>query len=123
KLHLLSPTISRVNAPEIQQVVLNLLNNAIQALSQTPHEPKEITVETAREGDKNILTIADNGKGVPKERQTKLFELASGSQHNGMGLGLWLCKQIVSRNSGTISYVDGPSGGARFIVKLPHFTT
>jgi signal transduction histidine kinase len=119
KLRLASHTVSHVNTTEIQQVVLNLLNNAINALTNLEREDKEISIETRHENETNTLTITDNGPGIPKSHQAMLFELTSGQQRNGMGLGLWLCKQIVCRNSGSINYADMPSGGAKFIVRLP----
>lgn len=119
KLHLASQTISRINAPEFQQVILNLLNNAIQALSKIEQSNKEITIETARQNNQVTLAISDNGPGISIEQKAKLFELTSSGKRNGMGLGLWLCKQIVTRNSGTISYQDAATGGARFLIQLP----
>jgi len=119
KLHLDSQTIARVNAPEIQQVLLNILNNAIQALSNLERADKEITIETARHPESVTLTISDNGPGISKDQQAKLFELSSSGKRSGMGLGLWLCKQIVTRNHGTITYQDRPEGGAKFQIQLP----
>lgn len=119
KLHLDSKTIARVNAPEIQQVLLNILNNAIQALSNTEHADKEITIETARESEAVTLSITDNGPGIPKEQQAQIFEFSSSEKRSGMGLGLWLCKQIVTRNNGSIAYQDMPEGGAKFLIRLP----
>lgn len=119
KLHLDSQTIARVNAPEIQQVILNILNNAIQALSNTDRTEKEITIETARQPDAVTLTVTDNGPGIPKDQQSKIFELSSSGKRSGMGLGLWLCNQIVTRNNGSIEYQSMPEGGAKFLVRLP----
>jgi C4-dicarboxylate-specific signal transduction histidine kinase len=119
KLHLGSQTIAHVNAPEIQQVILNVLNNAMQALSSTEQNYKEITIETSRQRDKVSITIADNGPGISLERQSQIFELTMSSKRSGMGLGLWLCKQIVQRNGGTISHQDVPSGGTQFLIQLP----
>ena len=119
KLHLDSQTIARVNAPEIQQVLLNILNNAIQALSNIERTDKEITIETARDPASAILAITNNGPSIPKEQQTKIFELSSSEKRSGMGLGLWLCKQIVTRNNGSITYQDIPQGGAKFLIRLP----
>ena len=119
KLHLASQTISRINAPEVQQVILNLLNNSIQALSDIERANKEITIETARQNSLVTLAISDNGPGLSTEQKDKLFELASSGKRRGMGLGLWLCKQIVTRNGGTISYQDAATGGARFLIQLP----
>ena len=119
KLHLDSKTIARVNAPEIQQVLLNILNNAIQALSNIERTDKEITIETARDQDAVTLSITDNGPGIPKQQQAIMFELSSSEKRSGMGLGLWLCKQIVQRNNGSIEYIHMPEGGAKFLVSLP----
>jgi signal transduction histidine kinase len=119
KLRLDSKTIARVNAPEIQQVLLNVLNNAIQALSNIEQTDKEITIETARDQSSVTLSIIDNGPGVPKDQQAQIFELSSSEKRNGMGLGLWLCKQIVTRNNGSIAYQDMPEGGAKFLIRLP----
>lgn len=119
KLHLDSQTIARVNAPEIQQVILNVLNNAIQALSTIERDNKEITIETSRQPNFVCLSISDNGPGISKERQDKIFELTSSGKRSGMGLGLWLCKQIVTRNGGTISHHALSSGGTRFLIQLP----
>jgi signal transduction histidine kinase len=119
KLHLASQTIARVNAPEIQQVILNVLNNAIQALSTIERDNKEITIETSRQPNFVCLSISDNGPGISKERQANMFELTSSGKRSGMGLGLWLCKQIVTRNGGTISHHALSSGGTRFLIQLP----
>lgn len=119
KLHLDSKTIAHVNAPEIQQVLLNILNNAIQALSNVERSDKEITIETALQQDAVILSVIDNGPGISKDQQAKIFELSSSEKRSGMGLGLWLCKQIVTRNNGTIAYQDTPEGGAKFVIQLP----
>jgi signal transduction histidine kinase len=119
KLHLASQTITHVNAPEIQQVILNVLNNAIQALTTSQQTHKEITIETSRQEKNVCFTIADNGPGISQERQSQLFELTASGKRSGMGLGLWLCKQIVQRNGGTISHQDIPSGGTRFLIQLP----
>lgn len=119
KLTLASKTVVLANAPEIQQVMLNLLNNAIQALSSSEQASKEITVETSCHAGKVELAITDNGPGIPKEKQAKLFELTSSVKRSGMGLGLWLCKQIVMRNRGTITHQSINTGGTRFVIKLP----
>jgi len=119
KLHLASQTITRVNAPEIQQVILNILNNAIQALSSTDLEHKEISIDTVNQAGKVLLTVSDNGPGIPKDRQAQIFELTSSGKRSGMGLGLWLCKQIVSRNGGSITHQNIPDGGTRFLIQLP----
>jgi signal transduction histidine kinase len=119
KLNLDSPILVFVNAPEIQQVILNILNNAMYALSGVHRTDKEITIEASRQPDSVTLTITDNGTGIPIEEQSKLFELYANGKRTGMGLGLWLCKLIVTRNNGSIEYIHMPEGGAKFLVRLP----
>jgi signal transduction histidine kinase len=107
------------NSAEIEQVILNLLNNAIQALANSGTLQRRITLETIK-ADKFVqLSISDNGKGVPAEFKPHLFELLSTTKQTGMGLGLWLCKHIVTRYSGSIHYEDAVGGGAKFVVELP----
>ena len=103
---------------EIRQVLLNLLNNSIQALSNNNHSTKQIFIKAEKNNSIIQITLSDNGLGIDKEFQSNLFELLSTNKKTGLGLGLWLCKHIVTRHSGTIEYEDTASG-AKFIIKLP----
>ena len=118
-LKLAPNTLVQISAPEIQQVVLNLINNAAQALSRLESGSREILIETRCTANTVTLTIADNGLGIRPEQKLNLFELNAQKKSNGMGLGLWLCKLIVTRNAGTIEYSDAPTGGAVFTITLP----
>jgi signal transduction histidine kinase len=109
----------RVNSSDIEQVILNLLNNAAQALVNSGAHPRRIAIEAIRAGDSVELSISDNGAGVSQAFKPQLFELLSTTKQAGMGLGLWLCKHIVTRYSGSIQYEDALEGGARFVVRLP----
>jgi C4-dicarboxylate-specific signal transduction histidine kinase len=109
----------KVNSAEIEQVVLNLLNNAIQALANSGTLQRRIAMEAIRDGKSVQLSVSDNGSGVPGDFKSQLFELLSTTKQTGMGLGLWLCKHIVSRYGGSIQYEDAVTGGARFVIKLP----
>jgi signal transduction histidine kinase len=109
-----------MNRGEIQQVILNLLTNAIQSLSESASTPKLLRVESIDVQGGVEISISDNGKGIPTEIQAHLFELLSDSnKRSGMGLGLWLCQHIISRHGGWIRYEDAPGGGARFTLFLP----
>ncbi len=111
--------IAHTNRSEIQQVLLNLLNNAIQALNSSSQAHKKIVIE-GRHTDKGIeISIADNGDGIPTKTQAHLFELLAESQKKGMGLGLWLCKHIVMRHGGDIWFESLSTGGAMFLFQLP----
>ena len=109
----------KVNPAEIEQVILNLVNNATQALANSGTLQRRIAIETMRSGHSVKLSISDNGGGVPTEFKPQLFELLSTTKQTGMGLGLWLCKHIVTRYRGSIHYEDAFGSGARFIVELP----
>ena len=109
----------RVNSAEIEQVILNLVNNAIQALANSGGLARRISIEVSRSGDMAQLSVTDNGSGVAAEFRPQLFELLSTTRQTGMGLGLWLCKHIVTRYGGTIHYEEPVGGGAQFLIKLP----
>ena len=118
-LQLESGLIANVTSGEIQQVLLNLINNAIQVLSASSRTDRVLSIE-GRHVDGSIqISIADNGAGVSAEVQEHLFELLSSTKKSGMGLGLWLCKHIITRHGGTIWYESSPQGGAKFVFKLP----
>ena len=109
----------QANRSEIQQVLLNLINNAIQALTTSSQLIKKITIEAQHIEGGILLTVADNGDGIPEASQKQLFELLSSSKSSGMGLGLWLCNHIVTRHGGSIAFEANPGGGAKFILKFP----
>jgi C4-dicarboxylate-specific signal transduction histidine kinase len=108
-----------VNPSEIEQVILNLLNNAIQALANSGTLQRRIAIEAIKTGRSVQFSISDNGTGVPPEFKPHLFELLSTTRQTGMGLGLWLCKHIVTRYGGSIHYEDAVGGGAKFVIELP----
>jgi signal transduction histidine kinase len=108
-----------VNPAEIEQVILNLLNNAVQALANSGTLQRRIAIEASKVGKLVHLSISDNGTGVSLEFKSHLFELLSTTRQTGMGLGLWLCKHIVTRYSGSIHYEDVIGGGAKFVIELP----
>ena len=119
-LRLQSATLVNVNRGEIQQVILNLINNAIQALSDSPRASRTLSIESRDVPDGVKLIVTDDGTGISLDAQSHLFELLSSSEkRSGMGLGLWLCDHIISRHGGQIQYQDAPGGGAQFTVFLP----
>jgi len=107
-----------VNPSEIEQVILNLVNNAAQALANSGTLQRRIVIEAIKVGKSAQLSVSDNGPGVLADFKSQLFELLSTTKQTGMGLGLWLCKHIVTRYSGSIHYEDAIGGGAKFVVEL-----
>jgi signal transduction histidine kinase len=108
-----------LNSNEISQVIINLLNNSIEALSNANQAKKVIQIHTRVFGNYVELKISDNGPGIPEQLKTSIFDLMKTSKKQGMGLGLWLCKHIVDRHQGRISYQPSELGGAEFLIQLP----
>jgi PAS domain S-box-containing protein len=119
KLHLDSSIVGSWDVLRMEQVVLNLLSNAMKY-----GEGKPIEIKTQKDDVKAILSIKDNGIGVAKEDQKRIFErferAASIKNFGGIGLGLFISQQIVNAHGGKI-YVesDPPKAGSCFIVELP----
>ncbi len=109
----------QVNPSEIEQVVLNLLNNAIQSLANSGGLNRLVSIEAIKTPQDIQITISDNGAGIPAEFKSQLFELLSTTKQTGMGLGLWLCRHIVTRYGGSIHHEEVLGGGARFVIRLP----
>lgn len=101
------------------QVILNLINNAIQALTNSDAVNKIISLRGYQNGANCVIEISDTGPGVPVQKQSQLFELLSSDKSNGMGIGLWLCAHIVSNAGGKIVYQDALEGGAKFTLTFP----
>jgi len=102
---------------QIVQVVTNLVQNAQQAL--TGRANGRVTVRIAREQDKLVLSVSDNGPGIAPEMRERLFEPYATTKTEGTGLGLAIVERIVVEHGGGISAGDVPGGGASFVVKLP----
>ena len=116
----IDPELSIVgNRDELRQVMLNLVGNSIQALSASNKFPKIISIKGRYIAESIEISVTDNGMGVPEKAQEQLFELLTNSKSKGMGLGLWLCKHIISRHGGKISYQNSKEGGAEFVMTLP----
>lgn len=108
---------------QLQQVLLNLLLNAFKAIGEAPQKRREVIVETRLPASGLIaFSIADRGPGIPEEQLPKLFEPFFSNHEQGIGMGLAICKMIVTRHGGTITAENRPGGGAVFHVTLPLFT-
>ncbi|MEY3629101.1 MAG: hypothetical protein RLY91_867 [Pseudomonadota bacterium] len=119
ELLLHSDPVLQANPSELEQVVLNLINNAIDAIDLSSSKIGKISVQVDADGQAVRLSISDNGGGVPAQFQSELFELLTTTKDSGMGLGLWLCKHIVTRCRGRIWYEDLNGEGAKFVLELP----
>lgn len=107
------------NPQELQQVLLNLLNNSIQAIQKHKLSDGEISVSTFINGEFISLSIQDNGHGFSIDQEDKIFELLRTTKKEGMGFGLWLSKYILEKNFGSIDLTNSPGVGSKFLIKLP----
>ena len=115
--HALPPVL--VDHVQIQQVVLNLVRNAIEAMEQV--ERRELTVGTrAVPGQAMVeVIVADTGPGIAPELADRLFQPFVTTKPTGMGLGLSICREIVEAHQGRLTTTPAPDGGTMFIVTLP----
>lgn len=107
-----------IDQVQIQQVVVNLVRNAFEAVRDRRNA--EVVVSTALDERHVLLSVADNGPGIPSEKLTDLFQAFKTGKRNGMGLGLAISRTIVQSHGGELLVDPGGHGrGARFVVRLP----
>jgi two-component system sensor histidine kinase TtrS len=105
---------------QIEQVVLNLVRNALDAMQQTPPAERVLTVRTARTDDTTLTTtVADTGCGLPPDAATRLFQPFYTTKPTGMGMGLAISRTILAAHGGWLEARPGPERGAVFTFALP----
>jgi len=104
---------------QIQQVLINLLLNAIDAVADLPEQQRTITVSIERSGEMIVISVRDRGPGIAPEHLSRLFDSFFTTKHKGMGLGLSIARSIVEAHLGGIRVENDPAGGAIFRVELP----
>ncbi|MGO9006223.1 MAG: sensor histidine kinase [Beijerinckiaceae bacterium] len=110
----------RAGRTSTEQILLNLVINAAEALQRVPGERRCIEIWTARIASGRIeLGISDTGPGIPAELRSSIFELFVSTKPNGMGLGLAICRILADQFGGAVSPRFEAGRGAKFIVDLP----
>jgi two-component system sensor kinase FixL len=105
---------------QIQQILLNLVRNAIEAMEGVPPQSRLIAVSTECDGDTAvIIKVTDSGPGVPAALVAKIFDPFCTTKESGTGLGLAISRTIAEAHQGKLTYQRAPGGGARFILRLP----
>ncbi|MCX7255312.1 MAG: ATP-binding protein [Polaromonas sp.] len=103
----------------LEQIIHNLLMNALQALEQTGAGPRELTLSLSEDQGQGLLSVYDNGPGIPPERMARIFEPFFTTRQAGLGLGLSLCETLAVGMGGALSASSPASGGAEFRLTLP----
>ena len=108
-----------IDRVQIQQVLLNLFRNAIEAMAHSPSRELRITVASEDGSECVLVKVADSGPGISPEVAARLFQPFVSSKANGMGVGLSICRTIMETHGGRIWADSGPDGGAVFTLALP----
>jgi two-component system C4-dicarboxylate transport sensor histidine kinase DctB len=105
----------------LQQVLVNLFSNALDAMEMAGSVSRQLVVEAGREGARVLISVTDSGPGIPEDVRAHLFEpfFTTKPQGKGLGLGLAISEQIVRESGGRLRAESPPEGGARFIIDLP----
>lgn len=131
KLNLAAKT-SNINASpqQIGQVIMNLINNAVESIinapdfqekiNQSPPIAGEIIIDTLNRNEEIIITVKDNGPGISEDDLEKIFDpFFTQKKTMGMGIGLSICSGIIEDHKGVIHANNAPEGGAVFTIRLP----
>ncbi len=105
---------------EIQQVLLNLVGNAFDAMSGTPAERREVRISTRAHQDGKVqVDVRDSGPGIAEEVRGRLFDQFFTTKEEGIGMGLAIVRSVIESHGGRIAAENVVDGGARFYFTLP----
>jgi two-component system sensor histidine kinase DctS len=105
---------------QIQQVILNLAHNAMEAMVAVPAAARVLRLEAHASGsDPLLIRVADRGPGIASADEESVFEPFRTTKENGLGIGLSICRTIVEAHGGKLWHVPNPGGGTVFQFTLP----
>jgi signal transduction histidine kinase len=114
-----APRITGVRV-QLQQVLLNLIANAVESMASVEHRARVLTVRSQKIGDKDIaVTVEDTGTGIDQSDLEHVFEPFFSTKPQGMGMGLSICRSIIEAHGGRITASPARGGGTVFQVSLP----
>ncbi len=116
-----SPQLPAVNVDQIQiqQVLVNLIQNAIDAMSEQEPDSRRLTIRVDSRDKVVAVRVADTGSGLSPESAERVFDAFHSTKDAGLGLGLAICRTLIEAHGGTIAACPGPDGGAVFEFCLP----
>jgi signal transduction histidine kinase len=105
---------------QLQQVLLNLIANAVESMASVEQRARALTVRSQRAGDCDIVvTVEDSGSGIDQADLERVFEPFFSTKPEGMGMGLSICRSIIEAHGGRIAVAPARDGGSVFQVRLP----
>ncbi|RZL64536.1 MAG: two-component sensor histidine kinase [Variovorax sp.] len=118
-----APVRVQAEAVALEQIVHNLLMNALQSLDKVPASERHLSVSVVRNGTEGVLNVTDTGTGIAPEALPRLFEPFFSTREGGLGLGLSLSETLASGMGGSLSAANTAARGARFTLLLPLVAT
>jgi C4-dicarboxylate-specific signal transduction histidine kinase len=105
---------------QIEQVLINLLRNALDALNDQPEAKRQLVIESGIQADGKVyVSVRDNGSGIPAKAMEQLFDPFYSTKESGMGMGLAISQTIMSNHRGKIRADSWPGRGSTFTIELP----
>ena len=104
---------------QLQQVALNLILNAFEAMNDSPRRERRVLIRTWRRDSEILAAVIDSGRGIPEGETEKIFKPFYTSKPQGLGMGLSISRSIITRHQGRIWLENNPDGGATFYFTLP----
>jgi len=108
-----------VDEIHIQQIMVNLVKNSIDAISQSGASQGRIDIRIEKVASEVHVSVTDNGPGVPEIHRQQLFDSFFTTKPRGVGLGLSICRTIAAAHGGNLMYTDDTQGGSTFTLSLP----
>jgi C4-dicarboxylate-specific signal transduction histidine kinase len=105
---------------QLQQVLINLVMNGIQAMADIDNDSRALVIESHRDRDGHVLVaVQDSGPGIDPDNASRLFDAFYTTKTNGMGMGLSICRSIIEAHGGQVWAVNKAGQGAMFQLRLP----
>jgi two-component system sensor kinase FixL len=104
---------------QIQQILVNLIKNSLDSIGEGGQPGGCIEIRIRTEGQNVMVSVTDNGPGVPEQYRPRLFDSFFTTKPKGVGLGLSICKSIAAAHGGTLRHEQPQEGGSRFTLSLP----
>jgi signal transduction histidine kinase len=110
----------QANPIQLQQVLLNLIRNAVDAMEASADNERGITLRATLTSDDEVeLAVVDHGPGIDPEHRSQLLNPFFTTKEDGLGIGLSFSRSIVEAHGGRLRFEDNPAGGSVFVVTLP----
>jgi C4-dicarboxylate-specific signal transduction histidine kinase len=108
-----------VDEIQVQQILVNLVKNSLDAIAESGRAGGRVEIRVRKEEPELLVSVSDNGPGVPASHRPRLFDAFFTTKPKGVGLGLSICRTIAAAHGGTLRYEQSEQGGSCFTLSLP----